>query len=175
MTKNEEKLTGISADWKKQLKAMKLAYLKSTAPGFYELSGGERMIVKGYSDETANGLTKCICDWITYSGGYSNRISTTGMLRKINGEMKWTKGNSNKGAADIRILINGISADVEVKVGRDVASDKQKREQQSIEMAGGHYFIARDMPSFIEWFCRVQVVPELYVNVDNQHNKCNNK
>lgn len=152
MEKKADKQTVVSICWKKQLKKMKLDYLKSTAPGFYELSGGERMIVKPYSDETANGLTKCICDWITFAGGYANRISTTGMLRKINGDMKWTKGNSNKGAADIRILLAGKSADVEVKIGKDVVSAKQTKEMERITRAGGLYFIARNMPLFLEWF-----------------------
>lgn len=131
---------------------MKLEHLEREAPGFFKLSGGYTMIVKPYTDQTSNGLTKCIEDFVTFSGGYANRISTTGMMRRINREMRWTKGSSNKGAADIRILLAGKSADVEVKIGADTMSSHQHKEQQRIEKAGGLYFVARDMPAFIDWF-----------------------
>ncbi len=139
-------------NWKQLLKELKLEYIARTAPGFFELSGGYRMQVKPYSDKTANGLTNCIEDFIKHIGGYANRISTTGTMRKINGEMRWTKGNSNKGAADIRILFNGKSADVEVKIGADKMSEAQIQEQYRIEQAGGLYFIAKNFPEFLEWW-----------------------
>jgi hypothetical protein len=139
-------------NWKQLLKELKLGYIARTAPGFFELSGGNKMHVKPYKDTTANGLTNCIEDFIKHIGGYANRISTTGTLRKVNGEMKWTKGNSNKGAADIRILFCGRSIDVEVKIGADKPSEAQIKEQQRIESAGGLYYIAKDFPSFLEWW-----------------------
>ncbi|MEO6546562.1 MAG: hypothetical protein ABIN94_01130 [Ferruginibacter sp.] len=180
MVKKEEIKTGISADWKKQLKRMKLDYLQQTAPGFFELSGSYTMTIKGYTDATANGLTKCIEDYVKFCGGYANRIGTTGMMRRINGEMKWTRGNSNLGAADVRILFDGRSADIEVKIGRDVVSDRQKKEKERITKAGGLYFIARDMPSFIEWFDKellqnrqVRVLHELDKDFEIQQFKAN--
>lgn len=139
-------------NWKKILKQLKLNYIKNTSPGFFELSGGYKMQIKPYKDSTANGLTQCIEDFIKHIGGYSNRVSTTGTMRKINGEMKWTKGNSNKGAADIRILFNGRSVDVEVKIGADKMSEAQHKEQQRIELAGGLYYVAKDFSSFLEWW-----------------------
>ncbi len=81
-------------EFKKHIKKLKLQYLKNNHSEFYELSGGEKMKVKPYKDDTANGLTKCIEDFIKYTGGYCNRISTTGLMRKINGEMKWTRSIS---------------------------------------------------------------------------------
>jgi hypothetical protein len=47
-------------DWKKQLKQMKLGYLQQRAPGFFELSGDDKMSTTPYDDRTSNGLTKCI-------------------------------------------------------------------------------------------------------------------
>ncbi|MGV3528930.1 MAG: hypothetical protein ACO1OO_08550 [Flavisolibacter sp.] len=142
-------------EWKELLKNLKLEHFERTAPGFFEQSGGHRMKVKPYSDATANGLTRCICDFIRHIGGYANRISTTGTMRKINGQMKWTRGNSNKGAADIRILFNGRSVDVEVKVGRDRMREAQTKEKERVERAGGLYFVARSFPEFLEWWLQL--------------------
>jgi hypothetical protein len=90
-------------NWKQLLKDLKLEYIKTKAPGFYAASGGPSYEIKTYEDKTANGLLKCIHDFIFHQGGYVNRISTVGMMRKIRGEMKWTAGNSNKGAPDLTI------------------------------------------------------------------------
>jgi hypothetical protein len=139
-------------NWKDLLKQLKLTYLETYHNDFYHASGGNKQKIKPYSDKTANGLTNCICDFIKFIGGYSNRISTTGTMRKINGQMKWTKGNSNKGAADIRILYNGRSVDVEVKIGNDKLSPAQYREWSKVEAAGGKYIVAKDFPSFLQWW-----------------------
>lgn len=139
--------------WQDLLKQMKLAYIEKTAPNFFFLSGGYTMRVNPYSDKTANGLTRCIEDFIKHLGGYCNRINTTGMPRKINGEMRWTKSNSNKGAFDLRFIYAGRSADVEIKIGRDRMSEAQERERQKIIAAGGLAIIAKDFPSFLYWFC----------------------
>jgi hypothetical protein len=139
-------------NWKQLLKRLKLSYLERTAPDFYRLSGGSQMKVKPYDDRTSNGLTRCICDFITHVGGYANRISTTGTMRKIGGKMTWTKGNSNKGAADIRILYNGRSIDVEVKIQGDKLSPAQYKEWARVEAAGGLYFVAKDFPSFLQFW-----------------------
>lgn len=137
---------------KKLLKELKLLWLEKNHPDFFNASGGYSMQVKPYNDTTANGLTNCIEDFIKHIGGYSNRISTTGTLRKINGRMTWTNGNSNKGAADVRILFNGRSVDVEVKIGKDRMSEVQHKEKQRVESAGGLYYVAKDFPSFLEWW-----------------------
>lgn len=107
---------------------------------------------KLYSDKTANGLTKCIIDFLKYSGHYANRISSTGMMRKINGQMKWTKGNTNKGTADIDAIVNGKPIKIEVKIGRDRMSDAQHKEQARIEAAGGMYIVVKNMQDFITYY-----------------------
>lgn len=139
-------------NWEKLLKNLKLQWLEKNHPDFFKVSGGYSMKVKPYNDSTANGLTNAIEDFIKHIGGYANRISTTGTMRKINGRMTWTKGNSNKGAADIRILFNGRSVDVEVKIGRDRMSEAQYKEKQRVENAGGLYFVARSFPEFLEFW-----------------------
>lgn len=139
-------------NWKQLLKDLKLACMQRNHKDFFEASGGYGMKVKPYSDHTANALTSAIEDFVKHIGGYANRISTTGTMRKINGRMTWTKGNSNKGAADIRILFNGRSIDVEVKIGKDRMSEAQHQEKHRVENAGGLYFVARTFPEFLDFW-----------------------
>jgi hypothetical protein len=151
----------LSKEHRELLKTLKLEYLKAKAPGFFKLSGEYSYKVNPYTDETANGLLLCIHDFIYHQGGYVNRISTVGMMRKVRGEMKWTKGNSNKGAPDLRFIFQGRSGDIEIKIGKDRMSEAQEREIQRIQEAGGLAFVAKDFASFLEWWQSVGFeVPE---------------
>jgi hypothetical protein len=121
-----------------------------------------------YTDKTANGLTKCIVDWINLNGYQAERISTTGRYidnskvvtdilgrtKKI-GSGKYIKGSGTKGSADISATIKGKSIKIEVKIGADRQSEHQKEYQQKIEQAGGVYFIAKDFDSFIEFYNKI--------------------
>lgn len=134
------------------MKQMKLESIKQRSPGFFELSGGFDMKVKPYSDATANGLTNAIIDFIIFSGGDANRINTQGQFRKIKGEMKWTHGGTRRGTADIHAIFQGRHISIEIKIARDVQSDAQKAECERVTRAGGLYFVARSMNSFLEWW-----------------------
>jgi hypothetical protein len=110
-----------------------------------------------YKDQTANGLTKAICDWINLHGYQAERINTMGTARekkttggKVIG-VTWTKGTSTAGSADISATIKGRSVKIEVKI-KDRQSEAQKRYQEHIEKAGGIYKIFRDFDSFVEWY-----------------------
>ena len=111
-----------------------------------------------YKDQTANGLTKAICDWINLHGYQAERINTMGTARekkttggKVIG-VTWTKGTSTAGSADISATIKGRSVKIEVKIGRDRQSEAQKRYQEMIERAGGTYYIARDFDEFVAFY-----------------------
>ena len=154
-------------DWKKELKRLKLEDIKSKSPGFFEQSGGYKMKVKSYSDNTANELTKCIIDWLNFNGHYANRINTMGVARVKKVEyalgrqidkVHFTPSTTNKGTADISAIIKGRHAAIEVKYGRDKQSKQQEEEQARIEKAGGLYFIAKDMESFIHWYNKIITV-----------------
>ena len=158
-------------NWKKELKEMKLEDIKSKSPGFFELSGGYRMTVKGYTDQTANGLTKAITDYINFKGGLANRINTQGQPRiekialaggKQMDKLSFTPSMTNKGTADIHAIVKGRHISIEIKVGKDKMSDHQLKEQERVTRAGGLYFIARDMPSFIEWYNKITTDAPLY-------------
>ncbi len=118
-----------------------------------------------YCDKTANGLTKCIIDFINLTGNQAERISNTG--RQIDnrktvidvlgssrtiGSIKWIKGTGTNGTADISSVLNGKSVKIEIKIGADKQSDQQKEYQKKIESAGGIYFVAKDFKSFYEWY-----------------------
>jgi len=105
-----------------------------------------------YTDRSANGLTKAICDYIRLSGGYATRINTTGQIRAG----KWIPGTTRKGTADVHAVWNGIHLSIEVKIGRDRQSIYQKRTQEEVNRAGGIYFIAKDFQSFYEWIRNIK-------------------
>jgi hypothetical protein len=143
-------------NWKALLKRMKLEHLKATAPAFFEQSGGYGYRINPYSDTTANGLTRCIEDYINHhpSGmGQATRVNSTGVPRQMpNGEIRWSKSNTRKGIADIIGSYGGRFLSIEVKIGRDKQSEAQIKEQERITKSGGLYFIAKTFPEFLEWW-----------------------
>ena len=96
----------------------------------------------------ANTLTKQIIKFVQLNGGQAERVNN--IARKIGN--RFVKSNMTKGTADIHCTIKGRSVKIEVKIGRDKQSDAQKLYQQSIESAGGIYYIAKDFDSFYEWY-----------------------
>lgn len=138
--------------WQDELKALKLASLKKKYPSAYEASGGDDQLVKPYTDKTSNGLTKAVLDFLNLSGHYATRINTTGTMRKIRGEMKWTKGSTRKGTSDIHAVIKGTFCSIEVKINKDTQSDNQTKEEKRVTTAGGLYLVAKNYPQFREWF-----------------------
>lgn len=117
-----------------------------------------------YNDSTANGLTKCVIDYINLSGGQAERISNTGRYideskivtdvlgnRKKIGTGKYIKGTGTNGTADISATFKGKSIKIEIKM-KDKQSEAQKEYQQSIERAGGVYFICHNFEEFLDKF-----------------------
>lgn len=145
----------------KHLEEMYLAFQKQKYPGIPD----KVMVAQPYRDNTANGLTKCIIDYIRFTGGQAERISTTGRpidrrttytdvigRTRVVGSIEWIPGTSTNGSADISATICGKSVKIEVKIGRDRLSEAQKQYQRDIEAAGGMYFIAKDFSEFIVWY-----------------------
>jgi hypothetical protein len=117
-----------------------------------------------YNDTTANGLTKCVIDYINFSGGQAERISNTGRYidesrivtdvlgnRKKIGTGKYIKGTGTNGTADISATFKGKSIKIEIKM-KDKQSEVQKEYQQAIERAGGIYFICHTFDEFLDKF-----------------------
>jgi len=121
-------------------------------------------ITPAYTDKTANGLTRCIIDFLNLSGHQAERISCTGRLidkcktftdslgnlRTI-GSTQFIPTSGTKGTADISATINGKSVKIEVKTGNDRQSVYQKQYQQQIEAAGGIYFVAKSFQQCYQW------------------------
>ncbi len=118
-----------------------------------------------YTDRTANGLTKCIIDFLRLKGHQAERVvvmgryldnskivtDVTGRLHRI-GTGKWIPGSMQRGSADISAVINGRAVKIEVKIGRDRQSEAQKAYQQQVEAAGGIYFVATTFDQFFKWY-----------------------
>ena len=141
------------------LKALELEILKDKStmnPRYLE------DLLTDWNDNSANSLTKSIEFYINANGFQAERINTMGVYRegkKIQvGENTrqlkgtWTPSTSTKGSADISATIRGRSVKIEVKYGKDKQSEVQKRYQESIEAAGGTYFIARNFDEFIIFY-----------------------
>jgi hypothetical protein len=125
--------------------------------------------VPKYTDKTANGLTKCIVDFLNMSGHQAERISNTGRyidnkkvvtdvigIKRTIGSGKYIKGTGTNGTADISSTIQvkiagrklGLSVKWEVKIGKDRQSTAQKEYQQHIESTGGIYHVVKDFEDF---------------------------
>jgi len=102
------------------------------------------------SDKTANGLTRCIMDFIRLNGGYCVRVNTQGQFRAGKG---WTKSTTTKGTPDITAIVNGKGISIEVKIGKDKLSEHQVKQSEAICSAGGLYYVATNFEDFYKWYC----------------------
>lgn len=130
-----------------------------------------------YTEKGANALTKCVIDWINFSGAQAERISTTGRpidnteistdvigRQRTIGSVTWIPGTGTKGSADISASIKpkteegnlnsawAVSVKIEIKYGKDKQSDHQKKYEDQVTQAGGIYLIVRNFDEFVEWW-----------------------
>ena len=140
------------------LTQLALTALKERYPSFPE----HAIPIPKYSDATANGLTKCVIDFLNYSGHQAERISSMGRMldkskvvtdvlgrQRTIGSMQYIKGTSTNGTADISSIINGKSVKIEIKIGADRQSKAQKDYQIATEKAGGIYLITKSFDEFM--------------------------
>ena len=125
----------------------------------------EQVTGNKHRDDTANGCTRCIIDYLHYKGWQAERINTTGIPQDTRqqatdilgrtrtiGSLTWRPSGSTRGSADISATIQGRSVKIEVKIGKDRQSAAQRQYQVAIEQAGGLYYIARDFTAFVAWY-----------------------
>lgn len=103
----------------------------------------------------SNGLTLAIVNFLIWNGHRATRVSSAG--RMIKG--KFIPGPTRKGAADISSTINGRSVMFEIKIGADVSSEYQLREQELEEKAGGKYFFVKTFEQFLENYDTIHHTP----------------
>lgn len=125
----------------------------------------EWLAPRKFRDDTANGLTKCIIDFVMLQHGQAERIANMGRRlftqqtftdvigrQRTIGSTKWIPSNGTNGTADISATIAGKSIKIEVKIGRDRQSEAQRQYQKAIELAGGIYVIATSFEQFLNWY-----------------------
>lgn len=119
-----------------------------------------------YSDRTANGLTKCIIDYINLIGGIAERRNSMGRYLKPKtytnvfgkkvqlGKGKYIPTTGRKGTSDISGVFEGVPLAVEVKIGKDRMSKAQEIYKTQFERAGGWFCIARSFEQFYNEFSK---------------------
>ena len=118
-----------------------------------------------YEDKTANGLTKCVIEFLMLSGHFAERVNTMGTARdnrkvvtdvlgrkKTIGSIVWTKTNAVKGSADvhseINVNINGQKIPISVKWEIKIGKDRQSKDQKNYESQVVNYFIIKTFDDF---------------------------
>lgn len=136
--------------WQQHLQDAKNNYEKTKFPSFFETNGE----IRGkWEDQTANGLTRAIVDYLKFIGGNFTRVNVMGTPRKNKyGKLIFTPSTTKKGTADILGALKGRYIAIEVKIGADRQSAEQLQEQKDVTSAGGLYIIAKDMQSFLNDF-----------------------
>jgi hypothetical protein len=129
-----------------ELEALHLGYLQARNPNFpSKYLPKLRLNIK-----TANGLTNAIIKYISYKGGLASRINSMGVYdAKL---AKYRHSNTMKGFSDVFAQFDGKPLHIEVKIGLDRQSEAQKEFEKKVTSTGGHYFIAKDLESFVFWF-----------------------
>jgi hypothetical protein len=147
----------------KELERMADEAAKLAHPGMPHLAP------RKFDDKTANSLTRAIITYLQLKNHQAERISVTGRpqdntrivtdvlgsQRRI-GSVTWIPGTMTRGSADISSTIRGRSVKWEVKVKKDKQSEFQKKYQESIERAGGYYFIVHNFMEFIERYNSIE-------------------
>jgi len=145
-------------DWKNRLLKLREQWYLTNYEGARDFGVPK---ANSYNDKTANGLIRCIYEWLKFNNHYVNRINTQGQVRVekvqlahggVRENIKWTTGTTNKGTADIDSIINSRPVKIEVKVGKDHLSTDQIKEMNRVLKAGGIYYVAHDMESFVKWY-----------------------
>lgn len=117
-----------------------------------------------YKDTTANGLAKCIKDFCEVNGIMCQRSSNEGRYRPgavvvdVIGRGRQMKGTwlpgLNNGQGDLHIVLKGMSHWLEIKIGKDRQSDKQKDFEAMVKRSGGTYDIIHDWPEFYNTYSK---------------------
>jgi hypothetical protein len=121
-----------------------------------------------HSDNSTNGLTKCVVDFLNYSGHFAERINNTGRFiagtrideghAKFQTQGKWIKGTGVNGRADISAKIKlpqhqfAIPVEIEIKYAKDRMSDAQREYQSAMFDVGAVYIVVRDFDMFMDWY-----------------------
>ena len=105
-------------------------------------------------EPTANGLTKFVLEYLSYTNHFASRIQSQGQYHPKHG--RWVKSKVVRGIGDIIACIDGKFVMIEIKAGKDKQSEYQKAVEQQVNEAGGIYWIIRTPNEFIAKFKGLQ-------------------
>ena len=104
-------------------------------------------------DDSANGLTDCICKYLNFKGFFAARINTMG---NYNHKLKkWVYSGAKRGMADINAVVYGRSFSIEIKIGKDKPRPDQLKVKAEVEAAGGVYIFVTSFDDFLKQFNEV--------------------
>jgi hypothetical protein len=143
------------------LRQLKLAKTKELYPNVPDIA----LPKIEYNDRSANGLTKCVLDFLLLSGHFCERTGNEGRVidgrktytdvigrQKTIGTVKRIKSSGTKGTSDLKAVLYGRMIAIEIKFGSDRQSQAQKDYQAMIERAGGQYWIVKTFEDFYDKF-----------------------
>jgi len=122
-------------NWKRALRYKKLDHLKETLPAFFKANGGYLMPLHDYCDKSDLELIRAVKDWINYNGGTAER------------QRKFLT----------HAVIEGKNVFIRVKPKFKKLTNHQEDERLRIIKAGGIYYVAMDMITFIDWFNKIVI------------------
>jgi len=144
-----------------KLRQLKLAKTREMYPNVPEIA----LPKTEYNDRSANGLTRCVLDYLLLSGHFCERTGNEGRVidgrktytdvigrQKTIGTVKRIKSSGTKGTSDLKAVINGRMVAIEIKYGADRQSQHQKDYQAMVENAGGTYWIVKNFEQFLNLY-----------------------
>jgi len=144
-----------------KLRQLKLAKTRELYPNVPEIA----LPKTEYNDRSANGLTRCVLDYLNLSGYFCERTGNEGRVidgrktytdvigrQKTIGTVKRIKSSGTKGTSDLKAIIGGKMVAIEIKYGADRQSQHQKDYQAMVENAGGTYWIVKSFEQFYELY-----------------------
>jgi hypothetical protein len=121
-----------------------------------------------HSDNSTNGLTHCVVDFLNYSGHFAERINNTGryiggsVIEGANGKVvtqgKYIKGTGRNGRADISAKIKlpnmkyAVPVEIEIKWAKDRMSQAQKNYARDMFGVSAVYWVVRDFDQFMQLY-----------------------
>jgi hypothetical protein len=121
-----------------------------------------------HSDNSTNALTRCVVDFLNYSGHFAERINSMGRFisgvkideghAKYQTNGKYIKGTGTNGTSDISAKIKlpnhkfAIPVSIEIKFGKDRQSSDQKKYEQDMNNVGAVYVIVKTFDGFMDWY-----------------------
>jgi hypothetical protein len=118
-------------------------------------------------DTTANGLTKCVIEYLRLTGHFAERVNSMGRVidnrktvsdvigrQKVIGSMKYIPSTGHVGTADIHseinVSISGKTIPIAVKWEVKINKDRQSAVQKEYESKVGNYYIIKSFQDFYD-------------------------